>query len=100
MEHILQFGITIDDDAIRKRVEANAFDCVVAQFVREMKSNLPKRYGGSIDWDRVAWSCVEDFIEQNKEEVMELAAKRLVEKVYRTKAWKEKYGAVLEGDAE
>ena len=99
MEHIVQFGVTIDDDAIRKNVEANAMNAIINAFVGEMKSRLPKTFGGSVDWNRVAYNCVEDFIEENKEEIMDLAAKKLVEKVSRTKAWREKYGNALEVDA-
>ena len=97
MEHIIQFGVTIDDDAIRKNVEANAMSAITNEFVAEMKSRLPKRYG-TVDWDRVAFNCVEEFIEQNKTEIMDMAADRLVEKVHRTKAWREKFGEAMEVD--
>lgn len=97
MEHIVQFGITIDDDAIRKNIEKNAMDAVVKAFVGEMKSNLPKSYGGRVDWNRVAWDCIDEFIEQNKAEIMDIAAEKLVEKVKRTKAWREKYGEAFGG---
>lgn len=97
MEHIIQFGITIDDDTIRKNVEANALAAVVETFVGEMKRNLPKAYyGDNVDWRAVADDCVQDFIEKNRDEIMDIAADRLVEKVMRTKAWREKYGKALE----
>ena len=97
MEHIIQFGITIDDDAIRKNIEANALAAVVETFVSEMKRNLPKAYYGSnVDWRAVANNCIQDFVEKNRDEIMDIAADRLVEKVMRTKAWREKYGKALE----
>ena len=91
----MQFGVTIDDDAIRKNVEANAMDAVIKAFVEEMKSNLPKTYGGGVNWSRVAYECVEKFIDENKSEIMDLAADKLVEKVSRTKAWRDKYGKLV-----
>ena len=94
-EHIIQFGFTIDDDAIKKNVEAQALSAVVEKLSAEIKSNLPKRYG-SVDWDRVAYNCVESFIDENKSEIMDMAANRLVESVKRTKVWKERYGKALE----
>ena len=97
MEHIVQFGVTIDDDAIRKNVEANAMKTIVNQFVNEMKSNLPKRFG-SVDWDRVAYNCVVEFVEENKAEIMDIAANKLVERVHRTKAWREKFVEAMEVD--
>lgn len=97
MEHIIQFGITIDDDAIKKNIEANALAAVVEAFTDEMKRNLPKTYyGNTVDWRAVANSCVTDFVERNRDEIMDIAADRLVEKVMRTKAWREKYGKALE----
>ena len=97
MEHIIQFGITIDDDAIKKNVEASALNATVKMLTDELKASLPKTYGRSVDWNRVAYNCVEEFIEQNKAEIMDLAANKLVEKVYRTKAWKERVGEAMEG---
>ena len=99
MEHIIQFGITIDDDAIRKNVESHALAAVVETFVGEMKRNLPKTYyGNNVDWKAVAYNCVSEFVEQNRDEIMDIAADKLVEKVARTKAWREKYGKALEVD--
>lgn len=97
MEHIVQFGVTIDDDAIKKNVEAQALNALVEKLTAEIKSNLPKRYG-TVDWNRVAYNCIEEFIGQNKAEIMDMAADRLVEKVARTKAWREKYGAAIEAE--
>ena len=97
MEHIISFGVTIDDDAIKKHVEEKALDETVKRLLDEIKSNLPKRYG-HIDWNRVAYNCIVDFIADNRDEIMDLAAVKLVESVKRTKAWREKYGAALEVD--
>jgi len=97
MEHIIQFGVTIDDDAIKRNVEANALNAVTKSLSAEIKSNLPRRYG-SVDWNRVAYNCIEEFIDQNKEEIMDMAADRLVEKVKRTKAWRERYESAMEAD--
>ena len=95
MEHIVQFGISIDDNAIKQRVEAQALDQVVSKFTSEMKSNLPKKYG-SIDWSRVAYDAVSDFIEENKAEIIAEMKAALIEKVTRTKAYREAIGEALE----
>lgn len=96
MEHIVQFGIAIDDNAIKQRVEAQALDQVVSKFVAEMKANLPKRYGDT-DWTRVACDAVSDFINENKGEIIEEMKTALIEKVTRTKAYREAVGEALEG---
>lgn len=96
MEHIVQFGIAIDDNAIKQRVEAQALDQVVSKFVAEMKANLPRKYG-DIDWGSVAYRAVRDFIDENKAEIIEEMKAALVEKVTRTKAYREAVGEALEG---
>ena len=37
MEHIVQFAIGIDDNAIKKRVEDNAYDDIVERLIKEAK---------------------------------------------------------------
>lgn len=95
MEHIVQFGITIDDEAIKKRIEANALDQVVSKFVAEMKANLPKKYG-QIDWSRTAYEAVQEFICDHKSEIIEEAKIALIENVKRTKAYREAVAEVAE----
>ena len=98
MEHIVQFGITIDDDAIRRSIEDKALDALTKEILRQVSGNLPKLYGNNrVDWRRVAYGAIENWIIENKETIMDLAADRLVESVKRTKAWKEKYTVVLDG---
>lgn len=94
MEHIVQFGITIDDSAIKQRVEAQALDQIVSKFTAEMKANLPKKYG-DVDWNRVAYNAIRDFIDENKTEIIEEMKAALIEKVARTKAYREAVGEAL-----
>lgn len=96
MEHIVQFGITIDDDAIRRNIETNAMNAVVDSITREIKANLPKRFGVT-DWQRVCYDSISHFIEENKAEIMQEMTKALIEKVGRTKAYKEAVEAGLNG---
>ena len=87
MEHIVQFGVTIDDEKIRQHVEANAMQAVVDQFVAEMKENLPRRYT-NVNWSIVANDAVASYIEKNKDMILEMLTDKLIEKVSRTKAYK------------
>ena len=88
MEHIIQFGVTIDDDKIRSHIEANAMQAVVDQFLNEMKSKLPHHYYG-VNWNQVANDAVADFIEKNKDVVLQKLTDALIARVGRTKAYKE-----------
>ena len=87
MEHIVQFGITIDDDAIRRHVEGKAADAVV----RGLKQSLfklgynDKPLGISGDVEEI----IEMFLEEHKQEIIDAAAERLADRLVRTKAVKE-----------
>lgn len=47
MEHIVQFGINIDDSAIAEMVERGAYDDVVERLTMEARDSLPKRFAGA-----------------------------------------------------
>lgn len=95
MEHIIQFGITIDDEAIKQRIESQALDALTDKISAEIKSNLPKHYNGKVNWEQLAYEGIDRFIQENKETIMNMAAEDLVSQVKRTKVWREKYGKVL-----
>lgn len=89
MEHILQFAIGIDDEAIRRRVEESAYRDVVKSLTDEAKSALPKRYGDAVDWRNLVDDVVRDFVSEHKDEIVAAAADRLHESMRRTKAVRE-----------
>ena len=47
MEHIVQFGITIDDQALKDRIEHNATKQIVGTIADDIKEKLFNRYGGA-----------------------------------------------------
>lgn len=95
MEHIVQFGITIDDDAIRKLVEAKATDAVVMGLNRTLFSlgydGKPVGISGDVE------EIIEMFLEEHKREIIDAAAERLADRLVRTKAVKEAVGEVVKG---
>lgn len=38
MEHIIQFGVTVDDDAIRKRIEEQASNTVIKEIKKTVRN--------------------------------------------------------------
>jgi len=93
MEHIVQFGITIDDDTIRRHVEAKATDAVV----KGLKQSLfrlgynDKPMGVSDDVEEI----IKMFLEEHKQEIIDAAAERLADRLVRTKAVKEAVAKVV-----
>lgn len=99
MEHIVQFGVTIDDERIKQHIEERALDQVVADIKGDICRTLPKGYGRDkdgnpiVNWERIAEDSLRDILNEQdvRERIVERAAEMLVDKVSRTKAWREKY---------
>lgn len=109
-EHILNFAISIDDDAIIKNVQQKADK----QIINDIKEDLIRkifspRYGyyssrdvvekdkngnphvsSDADLSDAAERIIKEAIGEYKEDIIERAAKILAEQFKRTKAWKEK----------
>ena len=99
MEHIVQFGITIDDERIKQHVEDKALEQVVKDLKSDILRGLPRGYGRdkdgnpNVDWTSIAENSLTDILNDQKikDQIVEKAAQMLVDKVSRTKAWREKY---------
>ena len=100
MEHIVQFGIGIDDDAIREIVMKKAEKSIVEDLKKDIRSEIIREifvcdsdwYGK--DYKRVGlqdWvnDLVVKLLEDHKTEIIERASERLADKMSRTKAVKE-----------
>ena len=94
MEHILQFAIGIDDEAIIKRVEAKAEDTIMQEIKRDAKAAIFKStYPNSSAFSRNPTDFFDEkigqFLKENKDEIIKLTADRLAERLARTKAARE-----------
>lgn len=100
MEHIVQFAIGIDDDAIRKELEANA----VKQIEKDLKQDLiDKLFDAGNNWSRfnnhanpnndplAGWvrNMVSETLLTYKDQIIERAAEILAESMKRTKIVRE-----------
>lgn len=100
MEHIIQFGVTIDDEKIKQTAEAKV-EKIINDVVR---ADVYEALTGIREYNKYEYSkhlmilvnnTMERFCVDNKEEIINLAADRLVEKLSRTKAVKEATERVL-----
>lgn len=92
MEHIIQFGVGIDDDAIKKRIEENAEKAIINELQTAIKNAIfDKNYYGKPADSISGWagSYLDAFLDKHKTEIIECAGKYLAEKLARTKAAKE-----------
>lgn len=99
MEHIVQFGINIDDAAIAEAVKRDAYKEVVKQLTDEARKALPRKceYGGygkrEVDWrgiiDEEVEKRVSAIISDKSDEIVEMAVKRVYDSIIRRKPFRE-----------
>ena len=101
MEHIVQFGINIDDTAIRKAIENN----VERQVVGELKKDVMRQLTGKKDFTNHEYTTklkfmiedsIDQFLEVYKDDIIKTAADKLAERLSRTKAVKEMVSKQIE----
>lgn len=87
MEHIIQFGIGIDDERIKNAIEKSA----VKEIVEDLKSVIliPGRYGSNGDLGEKTKKIVKEVVEGYKDEIVERAAQIVAESIKRSKKYKE-----------
>lgn len=93
MEHIVQFGISIDDKTIQKRLEENAYEDIINKLAEDAKNGLkklPQFYNADqIDWTYYVNEAMDRLIDANREQVIERAAELLKNSYVRTKAYRD-----------
>lgn len=102
MEHIVQFAIGVDDDAIVRRVMDNAEKVITDQLYKETKKQMfetdrwyDNRVSGVQPWVQARF---DEFLENNKDLIIKLASDKLADKLSRTKAVKEAAANAVKGE--
>lgn len=94
MEHVVQFGINVDDDAIKKAIEKNVMMQVAGQIKGDvMKSITGKKECNNYEYTTRLKQIVEEttseFLETNRDEIIEATACKLTERLIKTKVVKD-----------
>ena len=100
MEHIVPFGINIDDTAIKKAIENNVMNQVASSIKNDaMKSLTGKKNCTNFDYTSKLREIIEtvtcEFLEANKDEIIEETSKKLVERLAKTKAVKDMVNSTI-----
>ena len=102
MEHIVQFAIGIDEDAIITRVEDRAEKVIIDELQKKVENAFfAKSYYGTPTNEPGEWSerLFLDFLDKHKAEILECAGRYLAEKLAKTNAGRELLnGAKTEGE--
>ena len=94
MEHIIQFGVTIDDDKIQKQ----AVEMAANSLAREFKEKLWTG-GYCYTFTPQAASLIEGVIEKYKDQIIDKASEMLYESMKRSKKVKEAIGRVVDDES-
>lgn len=86
MEHIIQFGVTIDDEKIKQHIEERATKQICDSITQSMKDKLFNgRYGG---FSYEAEEMIGKFLDKYKDEIIANATAQVVESIKRSKKYK------------
>lgn len=102
MEHIVQFAIGIDDEAIRNRITESAEKQITESIKKDIERNIFRKEWNSINVDKnnpQEWvkDMVKKVIEANKDQIIEAAVAELARNMAKTKAVKEAIAKEIEG---
>lgn len=97
MEHIVQFGINIDDSAIAEAVKRDAYDQVIKQLTDDARKALPKEYAGygrsEVDWSGIVGREVEKqvsaIVASRSDEIVDMAVKRVFKSLTGRKSFRD-----------
>lgn len=91
MDHLVQFTISIDDAHIAQKVENEAAKAMKDEVLKICKSQIgiEANYWGSGEPGPMLKKAVDQFMNDNREEIIDKAVDKLAERLSRTKAVKE-----------
>ena len=100
MEHVVQFGINIDDEAIKKAIERNVMMQVAGQIKGDvMKSITGKKectnYEYTTRLNQIVQETTSEFLETNRDEIIEATACKLTERLMKTKTVKDMVNSTI-----
>ena len=101
MEHIVQFAIGIDDEAITKRIQESAEKIITQQIQQKVEKCIFETdyYGKTTNrLNHAAETIFVKWLESNKDEIIKRAAEALASNMMKTKAVKTAINNVLEGE--
>ena len=106
MEHILNIAFNFDDDKVRKVAEnavENEMNSIIKGIVTDKIAPMSSGWypNKERDWSRL-WDGVDraigDMLADHREEIIELAADKLVKSARSTKAWRSKFSEIVENE--
>lgn len=100
MQHVLNIAFDFDDERVKTIAEnaiQNDIDEIITNIVLDQFAPMEQNYYNRKKERNFRWlnakldDQIAKFLNEHKEEIIDLAAKQLNESLRRTKAWKERY---------
>lgn len=91
MEHIVQFAIGIDDEAVTERVIAAATN----ELIKDVKSNIYKKGYYSSGFTDTVENIIKTAVSEYKDEIVDRASEMLFNSIRHSKKYKEIVSNVL-----
>lgn len=103
MEHIVQFAIGIDDEAIKKNISEHAEKTITEQLLNDVERIVfdTDSWGRTVNKGRASSFTerqFEKFLEDNREDILEISGKYLADKLARSKRGKEILENLTDGE--
>jgi hypothetical protein len=98
MEHIVQFAIGIDDEAIRKRIEASAENQIIDSIKSDVTDQIFRKSNWKNETQLHSWvkDIVVEAVLEHKDDIIKSAAMELCDYMKRTKAVREAVAGAVE----
>ena len=96
MEHILQFGISIDDEAIKKNIEKSATDKLADEMLKNIRDEFFERWGGG--FTETGKSVVREFLKEHEDEILQGAITEVTNTLKRSKKYREALAKIVEDE--
>lgn len=97
MERLIQFTVDFDDATVKSRIEERAYKVIADDLKSDVRRNVINNYG---ELTAFGEAIIRNFLTENNDKIIERAGQIIAEKAMRTKAWKGKFGDIMEGKAE
>lgn len=98
MQHIVQLGINIDDDAIRRAVEADAKKEIINGIKNDIIKVVFENYWGTPNKNRLsdyAGEIIKETINEYRDEIIAATATLLASRIAKSKTYQEAVRAVI-----
>lgn len=96
MEHIIQFGVTIDDEVIKQNIENKAREQITEELKKEIRKELFVGTGWNMDLSYKVKELIKDTVRECQDQIIKDATAQLVDTMKRSKKYKEALTKIVE----